>query len=139
LLYNHKVSGEPLIKDNFPLNDTMIATTKTTALIAAISLLGAAAPAAFAQTYFNNYGDVKSSLDVKIDKKVDQNIYQSAYTGDYSKGDIDQEASQGFCEQIGVSQATAGNVANSAVDQEISSESKDNDFNKKVETTTDCS
>jgi hypothetical protein len=118
---------------------------KTTALIAAMSLLGAAAPAAFAQS-FTNYGDVSSNQYVDITKKVEQALSQSAYTGDYSKGDIDQEASQGFCEQIGVSQATAGNVANSALSQAIFSDAdtntNDNDFSDvdaESEATTDCS
>lgn len=89
--------------------------TKTTALIATMSLLGAITPAAFAQE-FNNEGDIDSSLDATIEKQVSQSIDLSA--SNEGDGDINQKASQGFCEQIAISQATAGNVASTDTTQE---------------------
>jgi hypothetical protein len=88
--------------------------TKTTALIATMSLLGAITPAAFAQNF--NVGDIDSSLDANIEKQVSQSIDMSATNeGD---GDINQKASQGFCEQIAISQATGGLLASTDTTQE---------------------
>jgi hypothetical protein len=96
---------------------------KTTALIATMSLLGAVTPAAFAQDF--EIGDISSSLGVDISKEVNQNIDQdassSATTGEDSSGDasseVNQDASQGFCEQISISQATAGRDATTSTTQ----------------------
>jgi hypothetical protein len=64
---------------------------KTTALIAAMSLLGAAAPAAFAQS-FSNSGDVTSNLaatiNANVNQALEQNAASSASNGDFSENTI---------------------------------------------------
>ncbi len=85
-------------------------TPKTTALIATMSLLGAITPAALAQ-------EPNSFTASNIEKDVSQSITLAALNeGDF--GQIDQQASQGFCEQIVVSQPTAGDDANSDTAQD---------------------
>src|SRR5215208_6216662 len=95
-LIKEEICRELLIKDNMALVDTMI-TTKRTALIAAMSLLGTIAPAAFAQE--NNF-----SID---DINQAQSNYAEQYvsSGDYgyAEGTIVQNNEQGFC--INVAQA----------------------------------
>ena len=128
--------------------------TTIAALIAAISVIATASvvpaliPQAFAQ--FNNTGDVSSSQNVNIQKEVNQNIEQNAASsaiadGDYSSNEADsqtnQQASQGFCEQIAVSQATAGNVAGTNTVQKDTGEvdNQDGSIDDSDVTGKDCS
>jgi hypothetical protein len=121
----------------------MLSLKTTTALIAAISAIATASvasaltPQAFGQN-FTNTGDVNANLNVDIKKKVDQDIDQwASASSDKGSANVDQSASQGFCEQIGVSQATAGNTAASGVSNNIGPGNASGDFSEN--TGIDCS
>jgi hypothetical protein len=128
-------------------------TPKTTALIAAMSVLGTVAPAAFAQDLADP-GDVIAENDIvvgvisqsnevgDISQSIEQNAFSLAATGDYSKGDasssIEQEASQGFCLQQGNSAAVAGRDATAVTANEIQAEAEAED-DSEAEAEVDCS
>jgi hypothetical protein len=76
---------------------------KTTALIAAMSLLGAVTPAAFAQN------TVTATQSNSFTADIAQSSSQSATTGDDSP--VTQTSSQGFCLQANQQNAAAGNDA----------------------------
>jgi hypothetical protein len=128
LLIRGEVCRELLIKDNFPLHGTMIS-TKTTALMAAMAVLGTVAPAAFAQDYSYNEAyisdvDQSNTNDFTIDQ--DQVAIAEAETGDWSEGDATAAISQdqGFCIQVNNANQVAGRDADSDQDNEISAEAE---------------
>jgi len=105
-------------------------TAKTTALIAAMSVLGTVAPAAFAQDLTDATGDVTvddsfnrvtAEQSNSITKDVSQSIGQFAFGGASDDGtvEIDQSASQGFCEQINQQNAAAGGDATNTAENII--------------------
>src|SRR5215208_6564135 len=92
-------------------------TAKTTALIAAMAVMGTVDPAAFAQEdSFNAENEVG---DISV------NQYQSNYANQYSEsGDdsftvqnIEQENEQGFCINLSQAAATTGSYAASSAVQ----------------------
>ena len=104
-------------------------TTKRTALIAAMSLLGTIAPAAFANDYSDNFAvirDVTQSNTNTFDIDQDQVAIADAETGDYSSGDATAAISQdqGFCVQVNNANQVAGRDADSEQDNEISAEAE---------------
>jgi len=95
--------------------------TKTTALMAAMAVLGTVAPAAFAQDYNEAYiDDVRQSNENNFDISQSQFAVAVAETGDYSEGDataaISQE--QGFCIQVNNANQVAGDDADSEQENE---------------------
>jgi hypothetical protein len=128
LLIRGEVCRELLIKDNLALEDTML-TAKTTALMAAMAVLGTVAPAAFAQDYSYNEAyisdvDQSNTNDFTIDQ--DQVAIAEAETGDWSEGDATAAISQdqGFCIQVNNANQVAGRDADSDQDNEISAEAE---------------
>ena len=104
-------------------------TTKRTALIAAMSLLGTIAPAAFAQDYSENFAiidDVTQSNENNFDVSQSQFAIAEAETGDYSSGDATAAISQdqGFCIQVNNANQVAGRDADSEQENEISAEAE---------------
>jgi hypothetical protein len=104
-------------------------TTKTTALMAAMAVLGTVAPAAFAQDYSYNEAyisdvDQSNTNDFTIDQ--DQVAIAEAETGDWSEGDATAAISQdqGFCIQVNNANQVAGRDADSDQDNEISAEAE---------------
>jgi hypothetical protein len=126
---------------------------KTSALMAAMAVLGTVAPAAFAQDFTDATGDVTvddsfNYVDAyqsnSITKYIDQNIYQSAngYADDDSRVSIDQDASQGFCELDNQQNAASGGDSNNAGANVISADSdaeSDDEGESESEATVDCS
>ena len=125
---------------------------KTTALIAAMSLLGTVAPAAFAQD--DNSFNAASIKDVTqyntnnfdISQTLEQNGIAEAETGYYSYGDptavVDQEASQRFCIQVNNNNQVSGDDSNSEQENEISAEAEAKAKKRsaaEAEATVDCS
>ena len=99
-------------------------TTKRTALIAAMSLLGTIAPAAFANDYSDNFAiirDVDQSNENNFDVSQSQFAIATAETGDYSYGDATAAISQdqGFCIQVNNANQVAGRDADSEQENEI--------------------
>jgi hypothetical protein len=138
LLIKGEICGEPFIKYNFAVDDTMIS-PKTTALIAAMSLLGAAAPAAFAQSFsFNNNGAVTATQSNSLTANIAQT--SSQYVGDDNTGDVEQESSQGFCLQSAQQNAAAGNIAANIATQDISDVDVEDDSDQNdIDVEVDCS
>jgi hypothetical protein len=104
-------------------------TTKTTALMAAMAVLGTVAPAAFAQDFSENFAiidDVTQSNENNFDIDQDQFAIAEAETGDYSSGDATAAISQdqGFCIQVNNANQVAGRDADSDQDNEISAEAE---------------
>ena len=104
-------------------------TTKRTALIAAMSLLGTIAPAAFAQDYSENFAiidDVTQSNENNFDVSQSQFAIATAETGDWSEGDATAAVSQdqGFCIQVNNANQVAGRDADSEQENEISAEAE---------------
>jgi hypothetical protein len=151
--------GEFVIKDKLLLVPTMI-TAKTTALFAAIAVLGTVAPAAFANDFRDySYTDVDADQENEaeigdISQDIDQNAYSEASTGDYSTGDatsvISQDADQGFCIQISQSNAAGRDDVESEAENELSAEAEaaadaaaayfsEADADADAEATVDCS
>jgi hypothetical protein len=102
-------------------------TTKTTALMAAMAVLGTVAPAAFAQDYSENFAiidDVDQSNENNFDVDQSQFAIASAETGDWSDGDATAVVSQdqGFCIQVNNANQVAGRDADSDQDNEISAD-----------------
>jgi hypothetical protein len=89
---------------------------KTSALMAAMAVLGTVAPAAFAQDFSatDSFNYVEAYQSNSVDKTVNQNIaqYASGYAGDDGTVEIDQDADQGFCEQINQQNAASGGSSN---------------------------
>jgi hypothetical protein len=122
-------------------------TAKTTALIAAMSVLGTVAPAAFAQDFIFENDEVEADITQSntvgdISQNIEQNAFSLAFTGDYSRGDasssVEQEASQGFCLQQGNSAAVAGRDATAITANEIQAEAEAED-DSEAEAEVDCS
>src|SRR5215208_2027206 len=104
-------------------------TAKTSALFAAIAVLGTVAPAAFAQDYSFNYAEIddvtqSNTNDFTIDQ--DQVAIAEAETGDWSEGDATAAISQdqGFCIQVNNANQVAGRDADSEQENEISAEAE---------------
>jgi hypothetical protein len=119
---------------------------KTSALMAAMAVLGTVAPAAFAQDFSadDSFNYVDADQSNSITKYIDQNIYQSAngYADDYSSVSIDQEASQGFCELSNQQNAASGGDSNNDGTNVISADSdaeSDDEGESESEATVDCS
>jgi hypothetical protein len=99
-------------------------TTKRTALMAAIAVLGTVAPAAFAQDYSENFAiidDVTQSNENNFDVSQSQYARAEAETGDYSSGDATAAISQdqGFCIQVNNANQVSGRDSDSDQDNEI--------------------
>jgi hypothetical protein len=105
-------------------------TAKTTALIAAMSVLGTVAPAAFAQDdesfNFAIIRDVEQDIDNDFDISQSQEATATATTGDYSTGDATAAISQdqGFCIQVNNAQQVSGRDSSSEQENEISAEAE---------------
>ena len=105
-------------------------TAKTTALIAAMSVLGTVAPAAFAQDDFSYneayIEDVEQSNENDFEIEQDQDATATATTGDYSTGDATAAISQdqGFCIQVNNANQVSGRDSDSEQDNEISAEAE---------------
>jgi hypothetical protein len=103
---------------------------KTSALIAAMSVLGTVAPAAFAQDDFSdNFAiikDVEQSNENEFDIEQTQEATATATTGDYSTGDATAAISQdqGFCIQVNNANQVSGRDSDSEQDNEISAEAE---------------
>jgi hypothetical protein len=106
-------------------------TAKTSALFAAMAVLGTVAPAAFAQDFSvdASYTDVDADQENEaeigdISQDIDQHAVSIASTGDYSYGDatsvVDQDADQGFCIQIAQSNAAGRDDVESEAENELS-------------------
>ena len=104
---------------------------KTSALIAAISVLGTVAPAAFAQDI--NIAEIKditqsNTNTFEISQSLSQVGIAEAETGDWSSGDADasveQEASQGFCIQINQANQVSGDDSNNEQENEIEADAE---------------
>jgi hypothetical protein len=107
-------------------------TAKTSALFAAIAVLGTVAPAAFANEY-SDYSDTFVLADQDndatigdISQDIDQSALSVASTGDYSDGDatsvVSQDADQGFCIQISQSNAAGRDDVSSEAENELSAD-----------------
>ncbi len=102
-------------------------TTKTTALMAAMALLGTVAPAAFANS---DPGDFTVIRDVTQSNTNDFTVDQSQFaiavaeTGDYSDGDATAAISQdqGFCIQVNNANQVSGDDSDSDQENEIEAE-----------------
>ena len=156
MLIRGEVCRELLIKDKFAIDNTMI-TAKTSALFAAMALLGTVAPAAFANDYSDTFVYANQDNDAEIgdiSQDIDQNAFSVASTGDYSTGDatsvISQDADQGFCIQISQSNAAGRDDVESEAENELSAEAdaaalaaadffSDADADADAEATVDCS
>jgi hypothetical protein len=134
-------------------------TAKTSALFAAMAVLGTVAPAAFAQDF--DFSDTTVTADQEnefeiddINQDIDQNAFSVASTGDYSYGDatsvISQDADQGFCIQVSQSNAAGRDDVESEAENELSAEAaaladaaaayfSDADADADAEATVDCS
>src|SRR5215204_1579889 len=132
LLIRGEVCRELLIRDKFALHDTMI-TAKTSALFAAMAVLGTVAPAAFANDFDFSYTEVNADQENEaeigdISQDIDQSAVSIASTGDYSYGDatsvISQDADQGFCIQISQSNAAGRDNVESEAENELSAEAE---------------
>src|SRR5215211_2475803 len=106
-------------------------TAKTSALFAAMALLGTVAPAAFAQDFSDTFvfADQENEAEIgDISQDIDQNAVSVASTGDYSYGDatsiVDQDADQGFCIQIAQSNAAGRDDVESEAENELSAEAE---------------
>ena len=108
-------------------------TAKTSALFAAIAVLGTVAPAAFAEDFSVDASDTFVLADQDndatigdISQDIDQSALSVASTGDYSDGDatsvVSQDADQGFCIQISQSNAAGRDDVESEAENEISAE-----------------
>ncbi|HKI08487.1 MAG TPA: hypothetical protein VKA09_08840 [Nitrososphaeraceae archaeon] len=104
-------------------------TAKTSALFAAMAVLGTVAPAAFAQDYSDTFvfADQENEAEIgDISQDIDQSAVSIASTGDYSYGDatsvVDQDADQGFCIQISQSNAAGRDDVESEAENELSAE-----------------
>ena len=104
-------------------------TAKTSALFAAMAVLGTVAPAAFAQDF--DFSDTTVTADQEnefeiddINQDIDQDAVSIASTGDYSTGDatsvISQDADQGFCIQVSQSNAAGRDDVESEAENELS-------------------
>ena len=132
-------------------------TAKTSALFAAMALLGTVAPAAFANdySYTEVIADQENDAEIgDISQDIDQNAFSVASTGDYSTGDatsvISQDADQGFCIQIAQSNAAGRDDVESEAENELSAAAaavadadaffgSDADADADAEATVDCS
>ena len=114
---------------------------KTSALMAAMAVLGTVAPAAFAQDFSadDSFNDVFADQSNSVTKTVNQNIYQSAYgsASDYGTVEIDQDASQGFCEQINQQNAASGGDSVQSAANVISASASGDESENEAEV--DCS
>ena len=97
-------------------------TAKTTALIAAMAVMGTVAPAAFAQDFTDATDSFNAENEVgDISVYQSQSNYASQYSesGDYSTTiqNIDQDNEQGFCINLAQAAATTGSDAESSAFQ----------------------
>jgi hypothetical protein len=121
--------------------------TKTTALMAAMAVLGTVAPAAFAQDESFNYAeitDVTQSNTNNFDIDQDQFAIADAETGDYSSGDATAVVSQdqGFCIQVNNANQVAGRDADSEQENEIEADAEAEAFffsDADADASVDCS
>ena len=103
---------------------------KTTALMAAMAVMGTVAPAAFAQednSYNEAYiSDVYQSNSKTFDIDQSQSASATATTGDYSYGDATAVVSQdqGFCIQDNQANQVSGRDSDSEQDNEISADAE---------------
>ena len=131
LLIRGEVCRELLIKDKFAIDNTMI-TAKTSALFAAMAVLGTVAPAAFAQEFdFSDtavIADQENNARVDVSQEINQDAISVASTGDYSYGDatsvVDQDADIGNCVQVSQSNAAGRDDVESEAENEISAEAE---------------
>ena len=131
LLIRGEVCRELLIKDKFAIDNTMI-TAKTSALFAAMAVLGTVAPAAFAQEFdFSEtfvLADQENNARVDVSQEINQDAISVASTGDYSYGDatsvISQDADIGNCVQVSQSNAAGRDDVESEAENEISAEAE---------------
>ncbi len=123
-------------------------TAKTSALIAAMSVLGTVAPAAFAQDDFSDnfaiIADVEQENENEFDISQSQTADATATTGDYSTGDATAAISQdqGFCIQVNNANQVSGRDSDSEQDNEISAEAEADAFfgsEAAATATVDCS
>jgi hypothetical protein len=134
-------------------------TAKTSALFAAIAVLGTVAPAAFAQDFDFSVTDVDADQENEseigdISQYINQEAFSVASTGDYSSGDatsvISQDADQGFCIQVSQSNAAGRDDVESEAENELSADAEaaadaaaaifsDADADADAEATVDCS
>jgi hypothetical protein len=134
-------------------------TAKTSALFAAMAVLGTVAPAAFAQDFDFSVTEVDADQENEaeigdISQDIDQSAFSVASTGDYSYGDatsvISQDADQGFCIQIAQSNAAGRDDVESEAENELSAAAaavadadaffgSDADADADAEATVDCS
>ena len=113
------------------LHGTMI-TAKTSALFAAMAVLGTVAPAAFAQEFdFSEtfvLADQENNARVDVSQEINQDAISVASTGDYSYGDatsvVDQDADIGNCVQVSQSNAAGRDDVESEAENEISAEAE---------------
>jgi hypothetical protein len=120
---------------------------KTTALMAAMAVMGTVAPAAFAQDYSFNYAeisDVYQSNSKTFDIDQSQSASATATTGDYSYGDATAVISQdqGFCIQDNQANQVSGRDSDSEQENEIEADADaDADFfsDADADATVDCS
>src|SRR5215216_632550 len=105
-------------------------TAKTSALFAAMAVLGTVAPAAFAQEFdFSEtfvLADQENNARVDVSQEINQDAISVASTGDYSYGDatsvVDQDADIGNCVQVSQSNAAGRDDVESEAENEISAE-----------------
>jgi hypothetical protein len=124
-------------------------TAKTTALMAAMAVMGTVAPAAFAQDFdfSENYAiidnvDQSNSADFTISQSQDATA--TAETGDYSYGDATAVISQdqGFCIQDNQANQVSGRDSDSDQDNEISADADADAFfgsDADADASVDCS
>ena len=115
------------------LHGTMI-TAKTSALFAAMAVLGTVAPAAFAQDFSVDASDTFVLADqdndarVDVSQEINQDAVSIASTGDYSYGDatsvISQDADIGNCVQVSQSNAAGRDNVESEAENELSAEAE---------------
>ena len=109
-------------------------TAKTSALFAAMAVLGTVAPAAFAQDFSVDASDTFVLADqdndarVDVSQEINQDAVSIASTGDYSYGDatsvVDQDADIGNCVQVSQSNAAGRDDVESEAENEISAEAE---------------
>src|SRR5215203_2442220 len=109
-------------------------TAKTSALFAAMAVLGTVAPAAFAQDFSVDASDTAVIADqdndarVDVSQEINQDAVSIASTGDYSYGDatsvISQDADIGNCVQVSQSNAAGRDDVESEAENEISAEAE---------------
>jgi len=123
-------------------------TARTTALIAAMAVMGTVAPAAFANEYdpsdFVIINDVYQSNEANYDISQSQFAVANAETGDYSYGDATAvvSQSQGFCIQDNqANQVSGGNSRSEQENEDYAEATASADYGSyaRADATKDCS